>query len=157
MCSTATILGLLPVASVLLFRHLRVLRRWLIVIVDSDALLPELLDLLPRRSARQATFNVRSSIAIRRSFWVDRITGRSGTSLHGCLAWEGLRRCCVNSEVLFDDVEDGAIIEIVDANKIAHLLFLVHTLLALSCHKDTGETVLVVVWPLCPNVLARVE
>jgi len=63
-CSAATILGLLPGACVLPYFRLRVLRRWLIVIVDSDALLPELLDLLPRRSVRQAAFNVRSSIAI---------------------------------------------------------------------------------------------
>jgi hypothetical protein len=120
-------------------------------------LLAELLDLLPRRNARQATFNVCCSIASGRTIWVDRITGRSGTSLHGCLTWEGLRRCRVNSEVLLDDVEDGAIIEIVDANKIAHLLFLVHTPLALSCHKDTGEMALVIVWPLLPNARARVE
>jgi hypothetical protein len=77
--------------------------------------------------------------------------------LHGCLTWEGLRRCRVNSEVLLDDVEDGAIIKIVDVNKIAHLLFLVHTPLALSCHKDTGETVLVIVRPLLPNARARVK
>ena len=64
-CSTATILGLLPGACVLpYFRRLRVLQRWLIVIVNSDALLPELLDLLPRRRSRQAAFNVGSSIPI---------------------------------------------------------------------------------------------
>ena len=77
--------------------------------------------------------------------------------LHWCFTWEGLCRCRVNSEVLLDNVEDGAIIEIVDANKIAHLLLPVHAPLALSCHKDTGEMTLVIVRPLLPNARARVE
>ncbi len=75
----------------------------------------------------------------------------------GFFAWEGLRRCRVYSEVLLDNVEDGAIIEIIDANKIAHVLFPVHVPLALSCQKDTGEMALVIVRPLLPNVRARVE
>jgi hypothetical protein len=50
-----------------------------------------------------------------------------------------------------------AIIEIIDVNEIAHMLFPVHVLLALSCHKDTGETALDFVWPRLPNVRARVE
>ena len=54
-------------------------------------------------------------------------------------------------------MEDGAIIEIVDVHKIAHLLLLLDLPHALSCHKDTGETVLVIVGPLLPSALSRVE
>ena len=157
---TATILGLLPCAGRRCFcwhRRLHILWHRLIVIVDSDALLAELLDLLPRCSTRQAAFNFCRSIVSGRTIWVDRITGRGGRSLHGCLAWEGLRRCHVNSEVLLVDVEDSAIIEIIDANEIAHRLFPVHAPLALSCHKDTGETALDFVRPCLPNAHARDE
>ena len=154
---TATILGLLPGASVLpYFRRLHVLRRWLIVIVNSDALLAELLDLLPRRSARQAAFNVRSSIAIRRSFWVDRITG-GGSSMNARLACKGLRRLLSNLEVLLDDVEDDVFTNIVDAHEVAHLLFSCDAPHALPHHKDTGEMALVVLGPLVPDWLAGVE
>jgi antitoxin (DNA-binding transcriptional repressor) of toxin-antitoxin stability system len=74
-----------------------------------------------------------------------------------CIACKGLRRCRINLEVLLDDVNKGAIIEIVDANEIAHLLFPLDSPRALSCYKDTGETALAIVQPLLSNALARVE
>ena len=74
-----------------------------------------------------------------------------------CLACKGLRRCRVDLEVLLDNVEYGAIIKIADAEQIAHLLFPVDLPRALSCHNDTGETAFVVIEPLLPNALARVE
>ena len=73
------------------------------------------------------------------------------------LAWKGLRRRLSNLEVLLDDVEDDVFINIVDAHEVAHLLFSCNAPHALPHHKDTGEMALVVVWPLRPNVLARVE
>ena len=67
-CTTATILGLLPCAGrrcCSLHRRLCILWHRLIVIVDSDPLLVELPDLLPCHSMRQAAFNVCGDILIR--------------------------------------------------------------------------------------------
>jgi hypothetical protein len=65
------------------------------------------------------------------------------------------RAAQVPCQFLLVDVEDSAIIEIIDANEIAHRLFPVHAPLALSCHKDTGETALDLVRPRLPNARAR--
>ena len=73
------------------------------------------------------------------------------------LAWKGLLRRLSNLEVLLHNVEDDIFTNIVDAHEVAHLLFSCDAPHALPHHKDTGETALVVVRPLRPNVLARVE
>jgi hypothetical protein len=106
---------------------------------------------------QQATFDVRGDILIRRTIWFDRVTGHGSSSLHVCLACKGLCRGPVYLEVLLHNVEDGAIVEVVDTNEITHLLLPLDSLCALSCHKDTDETALVNVGPLLPNALARVE
>ena len=77
--------------------------------------------------------------------------------MNGRLAWKGLRRRHSNLEVLLHNVEDDIFTNIVDAHEVAHLLFSCDAPHALPNHKDTCETTLVVVRPLCPNVLARVE
>jgi hypothetical protein len=54
-------------------------------------------------------------------------------------------------------VEDGAIIDVIEAHEVAHLLFSVDAPHALTHDKDTSETAIVFIWPLLPDLLARVE
>ncbi len=77
--------------------------------------------------------------------------------MHTCLAWEGLHRRHVDLHILLDNVEDGAIVKIIDTHKVAHLNFLIDVPPALTCHKETNEMTLVIVWPFLLNALARVE
>ena len=73
------------------------------------------------------------------------------------LALEGNQWRRFNPEVPLDDVEDGAIVDIVDVDKIAHLVLVLDPLDALTDHQQTSETALVILWPCVTNCLARVE
>jgi hypothetical protein len=116
------------------------------VLLDNveDGAIIKIVNLLPRCSARQATFNSCGDIMSGQTIGVDRVTRHGGRSLHAFLACEGLHRCRVDLQVLLDNVEDRAIIKIIDAHEIAHLLLLVNAPHTLSCH-NTGEMVPAVV------------
>ena len=70
------------------------------------------------------------------------------------LALEENQRRRFNPEVPLDDVEDD---DIIDANKVAHLVLMADPPDALVNHQHTVDTALVVLWPCVPNLLARVE
>ena len=77
-------------------------------------------------------------------------------------AWQAprSRRNCQSREyleVLLDDVEDCAVVDLGDAHKIAHLAFVLDFLDALTSHQHAKETSLVILWPFLPNFGAEVE
>jgi hypothetical protein len=51
----------------------------------------------------------------------------------------------------------GPIVNFLDVNKVAQLLFMPDSAHPLACHKDISETPLIVVRPLITNLLAGVE
>jgi hypothetical protein len=73
------------------------------------------------------------------------------------LALEGNQWRRFNPEVPLDDVEDGAIVDIDDVDKIAHLVLVLDPLDALTDHQHTSETALLLMRPFLPNLLAGVE
>jgi hypothetical protein len=75
----------------------------------------------------------------------------------GHLALEGNCPSREYLEVLLDNVEDCAVIDLGDAHKIAHLAFVLDFLDALASHQHAQEMALVVLWQFRPNFGARVE
>ena len=61
------------------------------------------------------------------------------------LAHEGSRGGRLNLEVPFDDVELGPIVDFLDANKVAQLLFKPDRPRHHACHYNTSETTLIIV------------
>ncbi len=133
-----------------------VLRRRLIVIVDSDPLLPELFCLLPHLDT-QPTLDVCSNIRLSNAIWVDRLPWNISRSASGRGGDKGHSGCLVNPQFALEDVKDGAIVKIVDAHAVALLHLLVDLESALPRDEDALETVLVVVWPFLPDLGTGVE
>jgi hypothetical protein len=50
-----------------------ILWQWIVVVIDYDALLTEMLNLLPHCRLQQTPFNDYSNIVIRQMIWVDRV------------------------------------------------------------------------------------
>ena len=73
------------------------------------------------------------------------------------IALEGNRRSREYLEVLLDDVEDCAVIDLRNLHKIAHLIFVLDPPDALAHHQHTKEMALVILWPFLPNFGTWVE
>ena len=73
------------------------------------------------------------------------------------LAIEGDGTAERNLEVFLGDVEDGVVVDVADADKVAHLVLMADPPDSLADHQRTMDTALVVLWPFLSNFLARVE
>ena len=78
--------------------------------------------------------------------------------MHGrYLALKGSRRSRQNLEVLLDNVEGCAVINLGDAHEIAHLVLVLDFSDTLTRHQHTKKTALVVLWPFLSYIGAGVE
>jgi hypothetical protein len=137
-----------------------VLRKWIIVVNDRDALHPLLSDVPSEQITVRISFNVWYDVAIGNPIRIHRLPwNRRGIHMHGrgLLALEWNRRSRQYLEVLLHNVEDCAGIDLGYAHEIAHLVFVLDPSDALACHQQTKETALVVLWPFLPNFGAGVE
>ena len=128
-----------------------------IVIVNSDPVPAELLDLLPRSTTRKIA-DVGDNVPARCTLLINGGSiGRRRRSWSTHLALEGDGTTERNLEVFLGDVEDGVVIDVTNANEVAHLVLMTDPPDALADHQRTIDTALVVLWPFLPNFLARVE
>jgi hypothetical protein len=133
-----------------------VLGRRIVVIVNRDPIPVELLNLLPR-STTQKIADVGDNVPARCTQLIDdrSIDCRHDWSTRLTLEWD--KRGRSNLEVFLRDVEEGAMVDIPNADKVAHLVLVLDPPNALANHQHTFETALVVLWPFVLNFLARVE
>jgi hypothetical protein len=66
--------------------------------------------------------------------------------------WRG-----VDLEIPREDVEDGAIVDIIDAHEVTHLILVLDPPDTLPCHQHTSETALFSMRPFLPNFFAGME
>ena len=74
-----------------------------------------------------------------------------------CLALKGSSGHLLHLEVMLSNKELCAIIDLGNTNFVALLVFSSDVPCCLSCHKETSDTVLLVVGPPVPDWLAGVE
>ena len=131
-----------------------VFRRRVVVVVNRNrnALPPLLLDVTSQQITINISFDVRHHIAIQNPIRIHRLA-RHRLGIHtrnwiASLALKGNLRRRLNPEVFLDNVEDGSIVNIFNADKVAHLVLVLDPPDAFACHQHTSETALFFMRPL---------